>query len=272
MTQTLETTSFTVDVEDTFLHVTEAGQGFPLVWLHGSGPGASGMSNFRGNLPAFLNYRNLVFDHPRFGESGRPTIEGSLIPHSGKRILEALDKLGIHEFSLLGNSYGGGVSAWIAANAPERVRHLILMAPGGLTPKDVSGHADMPYGIQLIGKAMTEGVDRELMQEFVSAMVYDQSNVTEELVNERLEAAIKNNPEIVGIPVMGDISDLLPNITAKTLIIWGREDKFLLPSWSVLWLEAIKDSELHVFPRCGHWAQYEQLEGFNKLTQEFLAS
>lgn len=272
MTDTSEITQRLVDAGDTTLALTESGDGFPLVWLHGSGPGASGMSNFRGNLPAFQDYLNLVFDHPRFGASSRPSIDEPLIAHSGQRILAALDGLGIKEFSLIGNSFGGGAAAWIAATVPERVRELILMAPGGLTPKTVQGHADMPYGIQLIGKAMTEGVDRELMQEFVSAMVHDQANVTESLVDERLDAALKNNPEIEGIPNMGDLSEMLPKITAKTLIIWGREDKFLLPAWALLWLEAIADSELHVFPRCGHWAQYEQLESFNRLTREFLAA
>lgn len=270
MTTTLDLSSRHIEAGDTTLHVSESGQGFPLVWLHGSGPGASGLSNFRGNLPAFSDYRNLVFDHPRFGESSRPAVTGPLIPHSGERILQALDALGIKSFSLVGNSYGGGVAAWIAATAPERVRELILMAPGGLTPKEVRKSEDMPYGIQLIVKAMVEGVDRELMREFVSTMVYDQANVTDELVEERLTAALKNNPEIVGVPVMGDLTDLLPEITARTLIIWGREDRFLLPGWAVLWLEAIKDSELHIFPRCGHWAQYEQLDAFNKLTREFL--
>lgn len=272
MSDTLEITQRLVEAGDTTLGLSESGTGFPLVWLHGSGPGASGLSNFRGNLSAFPDFRNLVFDHPRFGASSRPSIDEPLIAHSGQRVLAALDALGIDEFSLVGNSFGGGAAAWIAATVPERVRELVLMAPGGLTPHTVHGHADMPYGIQLIGKAMTEGVDRELMQEFVSAMVFDQSNVTEALVEERLAAAVKNNPEIEGIPQMGDLSGMLPRITARTLIIWGREDKFLLPSWSLLWLEAIRDSELHIFPRCGHWAQYEQLELFNRITRRFLGA
>lgn len=270
MTSLIDIITEDVQVQDTTLHLSRSGKGFPLVWLHGSGPGASGMSNFRGNLAAFQDFENLVFDHPRFGDSGRPHIEGPLIAYSGARILQALDVLGLDRVDLVGNSYGGGVAAWIAATAPDRVRNLVLMAPGGLTPKTVTGHQDMPYGIQLIGKAMTEGVDRPLMQEFATAMVYDPALVTEELVEERYAAAVKNNPEIEGIPVMGDLTDLLGDITARTLLVWGRDDRFLPPAWSVLWLEAIQDSELHVYPHCGHWAQYEQLAAFNTLTGNFL--
>lgn len=259
-----------VQVGDVELHLTRSGEGFPLIWLHGSGPGASGMSNFKGNLPAFQDFENLVFDHPRFGESSRPHIEGPLIAYSGEKILQAIRKLGLEKVDLVGNSYGGGVAAWIAATAPELVRNLVLMAPGGLTPKDVTEHREMPYGIQLIGKAMTEGVDRPLMEEFITAMVHDPALVTDGLIDERYEAAQKNNPEIEGIPVMGDLAEVLGAITARTLLIWGREDRFLPPAWSLLWLEAIADSELHIYPRCGHWAQYEQLDSFNELTGNFL--
>ena len=84
--------------------------------------------------------------------------------------------------------------------------------------------------------------------------------------------AKRNNPEIEGVPNMGTLDDLLPAITAKTLIVWGRDDRFLLPAWSHLWLEAIEGSEVHIFARCGHWAQYERLESFNELVGNFLRS
>lgn len=255
---------------DIELHLSESGVGEVLVWLHGSGPGATAMSNFASNLSDFTDYRNLLFDHPRFGKSDRPSIAEPLIPHSGQRVLSALDEMGINEFSLVGNSFGGGVAAWIAATVPERVKHLILMAPGGLTPKDVGGHDDMPYGIQLIGKAMTQGVDRELMEEFIRAMVHDPALVTDALVEQRLSAALENNPEIDGIPQMGDLSPLLEAITAKTLVIWGRDDRFLLPQWALLWMEAISEAEVHIFANCGHWAQFEQQERFNQLVRQFL--
>lgn len=255
---------------DTRLHLTRTGDGEPVVWLHGSGPGASGVSNFRANLPAFADYDNLVFDHPRFGDSDRPHIEGPLIPYSGARVLAALDALGIDRFRVVGNSYGGGVAAWIAATAGERVTHAVLMAPGGLLPAGLV-QRDLPYGLQLIARAMTEGVTEALTREFITAMVHDPDLVTDELVAERYEAGARNNPEIEGVPVMGDLSGILGGITAKTLLIWGRDDRFVLRDWAKLWLDAIEGSELHVFARCGHWAQLERRDDFNRLTRDFFA-
>ncbi|MGL6070139.1 alpha/beta fold hydrolase, partial [Craterilacuibacter sp.] len=56
------------------LHYHDEGSGLPVLWLHGSGPGASGYSNFKGNVPAFnhAGYRSLVLDLPGFGLSGKP--------------------------------------------------------------------------------------------------------------------------------------------------------------------------------------------------------
>lgn len=56
------------------LHYLDIGEGPVIVWLHGSGPGASGFSNFKGNYPAFerSGFRNIVLDLPGFGRSDKP--------------------------------------------------------------------------------------------------------------------------------------------------------------------------------------------------------
>jgi 4,5:9,10-diseco-3-hydroxy-5,9,17-trioxoandrosta-1(10),2-diene-4-oate hydrolase len=258
-----------VSAGDIHLSVTEVGTGHPLVWLHGSGPGASGLSNFRLNLPEFSDFRNLVFDHPRYGDSDRPHIEGPLIPHSGSRILAALDTLGVDRFALVGNSFGGGTAAWLAATAPERVTAAVLMAPGGLQPPGMT-RGELPEGLQLIFKAMRDGVDRDLMAKFVDTMLVDKTLASPALIDMRLEAAVRNNPEWEGIPDIGDLTGLVSNIACPTQLLWGKEDRFVPAAWSIYWLDMIADAELHVLPRCGHWLQYELRTQFNELAGEFL--
>ncbi|GAA1969186.1 alpha/beta fold hydrolase [Microbacterium deminutum] len=258
-----------VSAGDIALSVTDVGAGPAIVWLHGSGPGASGLSNFRANLPAFADHRNLVFDHPRYGLSDRPTINGPLIPHSGEHILAALDTLGVDTFAVVGNSFGGGVAAWLAATAPARVRSAVLMAPAGLQPPGIAIE-DLPYGLQLIFKAMRDGVDRPLMETFINTMVFDKSLATPELIDARLAAAQRNNPEWEGRPIVGDLSEVVPLIQAPIQLLWGKEDKFVLPAWSTYWLDRLSDVELHVLPHCGHWFQYELKDRFNELAGEFI--
>lgn len=255
-----------LDIE---LAYSDVGTGDVLVWLHGSGPGASALSNFAKNLPAFADFRNILFDHPRYGNSDRPHIEGPLIPHSGERVVAALGSLGVENFSIIGNSFGGGVAAWIAAHYPERVTALVLMAPGGLQPAGLAPR-ELPYGLQLIFKAMSEGIDRELMTEFVDTMCVNKELATPELIEQRLEAAIRNNPEWEGIPNIGDLSPDVSSIVAPTQLLWGKQDNFVPVAWALPWLDAIADSELHVLAHCGHWLQYERQSQFNELAGEFL--
>jgi 4,5:9,10-diseco-3-hydroxy-5,9,17-trioxoandrosta-1(10),2-diene-4-oate hydrolase len=129
---------------------------------------------------------------------------------------------------------------------------------------------DLPRGLQLIFKAMREGVDRELMAEFVDTMCVNKSLVTDELIDQRLEAAVRNNPEWEGPPNIGDLTDLVPSITAPTQLLWGKQDQFVPTAWALNWLEKIPQSELHILPDCGHWLQYERQAQFNELAGEFL--
>src|SRR6266540_985630 len=97
------------------LHVTELGEGRPLVWLHGSGPGSTSVGTFADHLPAFAHRRNLLIDLPRFGRSDRPDVEGPMIHYAAARLADVLDTLGVRRADFVGNSYGGGVSIRLAA-------------------------------------------------------------------------------------------------------------------------------------------------------------
>lgn len=124
----------TVDAGDAQLACTDVGSGSPVVWLHGSGPGATGMTNFGGNLAAFEDYRNIVVDLPGWGSSPRPATDEPLIFHAAERVCRAMTALGVERAHLVGNSYGGAVAMRMAMRCPERVDRLVLMAPAGSSP------------------------------------------------------------------------------------------------------------------------------------------
>ena len=118
------------------LHYEEAGshQGVPVVMLHGGGPGASGMSNFGRNLPAFAErFRTLVVDQPGYGKSDKPPVQGSYFTFAAGALAGLLDELGIDRVHLVGNSLGGGTAVRFALNFAERAERLVLMGPGGLS-------------------------------------------------------------------------------------------------------------------------------------------
>lgn len=260
---------YLVPADGISLHVTETGEGHPLIWLHGSGPGASGMSNFGHNLPRFGGYRNLVFDLPRYGGSDAPVIEEPLIGYAARQVAAALDSLGVKQAHLIGNSFGGSTAIRIAADRPELVTRVVSM--GGSARPD--GAFEWPDGLRALFEYMGRPEpSRDLLEAFVRAMVVDQSLVTEELIDNRLQASRRSHPEIRTVPPnQGDLKPFLHRVRAPVLLIWGREDRFIPLEWALITLRGIDDARLHVVPHCGHWVQVDARDAFERLVLDFLA-
>ena len=203
----------------------DLGDGPPIVWLHGGGPGASGFSNFECVMPDFVgSYRNLLFDLPQYGLSDCPMIPERRATYNATAIVAAMDELGIQKAHFVGNSLGGATAVRAAINFPDRVDRLVLMGAAGIVTETV------PEGIPLLLGYMIEEPSLERMRTLLSAMVYDQSLITEELVNSRFEAG--SDPERLEIwrqsgPGLEEIKADLHKVRAPTLVIWGREDKFV---------------------------------------------
>lgn len=123
-----------VDIgNDLKIHYHERGGGQPVVFLHGGGQGASGISNWKHNLDYFAQhgYRALAPDALGYGLSSKPeeaTFDLTLLNDGLRRFLDAL---GIHRASLVGNSMGGAMAIKFAQDFPQRVEKLIVMGPGG---------------------------------------------------------------------------------------------------------------------------------------------
>ena len=111
------------------LRYHEAGEGPPLLMLHGSGPGVTGWRNFRGNLARFAeHFRCLVLEFPGFGVSD-PTDEHPMTA-AGGAVTRFLDGLGLPRVDVIGNSMGGIVATQVALRHPERIRRLVTI--GGI--------------------------------------------------------------------------------------------------------------------------------------------
>jgi pimeloyl-ACP methyl ester carboxylesterase len=275
---TFEATSRFLETGAGRLHYHEAGDGPPLVLLHGSGPGVSAWANYRGNLEAFSrHYRVLALDFPGFGRSYAP--EGHPMMAAPAAVLAFLDGLGLGAVPLVGNSMGGGVGAGIAAAHPDRVSRLVTL--GGVGVPIFS--ASPPEGIKLLVE-FVEDPTRERLVSWMHSMVYDTALITEEFVQLRWEQAtdpaaldgirrlynrdlLRNFRAVAGNP--GALA-MLAKITAPTLITWGRDDRVTPLDAALGPLRFIPRCELHVFYDCGHWAMIERKDEFESVVLSFL--
>jgi 2-hydroxy-6-oxonona-2,4-dienedioate hydrolase len=109
------------------LRYYEAGFGHPLLLLHGSGPGATGWSNFSGNIEALAEHFHVyAVDTPGWGESSAATVDQ--LDHV-EAAVQFLDALGIEKAAFVGNSMGGQTSIRLATEHPDRITHLVTMGP-----------------------------------------------------------------------------------------------------------------------------------------------
>lgn len=267
------------------LHYHEAGGEHPetVILLHGGGPGASAWSNFGRNLPVFAkNYRTLAIDQPGFGRSDKPTEHPQYFRHSADAVVGLMDELGIERAHFVGNSLGGGTSVRLALNYPKRAGRLVLMGPGGLSVNLFA--PDPTEGIKNLGRfSAPPGPSREKLEAFLRIMVHDQSLITDELIDERFAAA--SAPEsLAAMKAMGK-SFAQPDtyeegmlwreahrLRQRVLLIWGREDRVNPLDGALLALKLIPRAQLHVFGGCGHWAQLEKFDEFNRLALDFLGA
>jgi pimeloyl-ACP methyl ester carboxylesterase len=71
------------------------------------------------------------------------------------------------------------------------------------------------------------------------------------------------------IPNRG-VAKRLYRVRARTLVLWGAQDRLLLPVYAERWASLIADSKLHVVENAGHMVPYEQPEEFARAVREFL--
>ncbi|MEV6095486.1 4,5:9,10-diseco-3-hydroxy-5,9,17-trioxoandrosta-1(10),2-diene-4-oate hydrolase [Nocardia sp. NPDC059091] len=279
---TYESTSRFAQVRpDLKLHYHEAGvgNGPTIVLLHGGGPGASSWSNFAKNIPVLAkDFHVLAVDQPGFGRSDKPTEHPQYFVHSASALKDLLDTLGITErVHLLGNSLGGGAATRFALDYPDRAGKLVLMGPGGLSTNLFA--PDPTEGVKLLSKFNFEPT-KENLEAFLRIMVFDQKLITPELVEERFASA--SQPESLAATRAMGKSFAGPDfakgmiwrdafkLRQPVLMIWGREDRVNPIDGALVALKMVPRVQLHVFGGCGHWAQLEKFDEFNRLATDFL--
>jgi 4,5:9,10-diseco-3-hydroxy-5,9,17-trioxoandrosta-1(10),2-diene-4-oate hydrolase len=252
--------------------VNPSASGLPLICLHGTGPGASAWSNFSHNIDAFAaRFRTVLLDLPQYGRSDKPVITEGRQTYTARVLKAFLDELGIGQANFVGNSMGGQIALKLAIDHPESVNRLVLI---GSSPTRTTLAPWPVEAIRLIRAYYEDGGPTEVkMRMLLETMVYDRSLITDEMVRSRYEASIE--PDTMAVfttapPPQEDFGSQLESVKARTLLIWGQEDRAGALEVGLFMLKRLADAELHVFSKVGHWVQVERPEAFNRLVLEFL--
>ncbi|MFD0210578.1 alpha/beta fold hydrolase [Streptomyces hirsutus] len=273
-TFTEEATSRFVELPSGRVHYHEYGEGHPLVLLHGSGPGATGWNNFAANIRELgKRFRCLAVDMPGWGKSDPVGYDDR--DHAATA-LEFLDALGIEQAAFIGNSMGGATSVMFAATHRERTSHLVTMGAG------VGGaHLFVPGGGPSEGVNVLQRTYREPTEEnfrdLVDVMTFDPAHASPELVRRRHRAAVERPDHLANFadgigrprPHMATHAQIA-GITAPSLFVHGRDDRVVHYESSLKLVSLVPRSRMVLLAGCGHWAQLEHADEFNRTVTDFL--
>ncbi|MGW0043523.1 alpha/beta fold hydrolase [Rhodococcus sp. NPDC003348] len=245
-----------------------------VVMLHGT---SGHLEAFVRNIPVFAEHFQVhALDMLGHGYTENPG--GDLrIPRYVEHVLAYLDSRGIERAHFIGESLGGWVAARLAADHPDRVGRIVLVAPGGTV-----ANPQVMERIRTSTAAAVASDDRGLTRQRLELLMHDPVNVTDELVDVRhtiyhRPAFVAGIDELLCLQKMENRTvDLLSpeqmaRITAPALIVWGAQNPFGDVPEANRMQESIPGSQLEVFAECGHWPQHEHAGRFNDLALKFLA-
>lgn len=259
------------------MHYHEVGErrsGRPtILCLHGGGPGASGYSNYKKNLPFFAEhgYHAIAPDLLGFGLSDKPEdIDYTSVLHV-EAIRDLLTALGVEQVVPIGNSLGGSVSLEYTFDYPETVAKLVLMAPGGVEdPATFWGTTE--GGAALAEFAKTDDGSEASFRKVLSLLVHDEADITDVAVSERYPIAKAQPKRVFTSVTIRNTWDRLGELACPVLVFWGCHDRFLPVEQALKAAREIKRSKIVISSQAGHWYMLEEPDDFNREVVDFLAN
>ena len=264
MRRTLDRAGFedrTLATDGGALHYRAAGNGTPLLFLHGAGDQAGTWATV---APAFADrYRVIVPDLPGHGDSAPADVPLPLtrIVADTVRLLDEVAPDG--GAIVVGNSLGAWTACLVAIERPERVERLILVNGGPL-------QTDFPRSV-LVPE------DREQARALVARLRDPSAPPVPDLILDDLVDWIGAGATPRLLAASGDfeahvLDDRMHELTTPADIVWGRSDRLFAEDYPERLLAALPAGRLTWLEDCGHTPQGECALPFRELLDEVLAS
>ncbi len=237
-----------VEADGFRIRFMEAGEGTPLVHLHGAG----GMRVKPAHELLSRHYRVIVFEMPGFGQSPENSRTGTL-NELAATMVKAIEALGIDRFSVLATSFGAGVALWMALQQPERVQALVLEGPGAIRP---SGHKP-PSGTP-------EEIARLIYAHPERAAPLPQAEPTIQVKQRALVSRLR------GPDRDADLEARMRDLQTPTLVLFGNLDAVMPPEMGRHYKAILPNCHLVFVYDAGHEISTDRPEAFAEVTQDFL--
>lgn len=254
-------------------------KGSALILLHGVG---CSIEFWERNIAALAQaHRVFAVDITGFGRTDKPEVDYTF-QMMADFVLDFMNAAGIEKATLVGNSMGGGISITVAAQAPERVEKIVLVAPVGLGRglSPVMRLMTLPVIGNVLTKPGRQGVVRQMQ-----LCLYDPSKAGEDLIDRVSEigmvpgnqrsflSLLRETGNITGVKkgIIAGFQEHLKKIRLPILMIWGRQDRILPVSDGEAALGKMAGARLHIMDQAGHFPQIDKPGEFNLVVLDFLS-
>jgi pimeloyl-ACP methyl ester carboxylesterase len=248
----------------------EGGQGETLLLLHGFGADKDNWNRLAKHLTP--KFHVVAIDVPGFGMSSRPETESYTIRDQALRLDPIVAALGLDSFHLAGNSMGGAIAGRYAAEFPDKVRTLALVNTGGIAncPKKSELRKQLEEGKNSLLLETPEDFEKMLAFVFVRPP-WIPGPVKAHLARQAIERRSFNEKVFRQIHAEGsDLEPELSRIRARTLILWGDQDRLIDVSCTEVLEKGLADSTTVILKDCGHAPMIERPEETARLYLGFL--
>ena len=237
-----------VEADGFRIRFMEAGNGPPLVHLHGAG----GLCLTPAHDLLSKKFRVIAFEMPGFGASVE-NLRTQSMQQMATTMAQAARAVGLDRFNLMGTSFGGKVALWLAAQQPALVRALVLEAPAAIRPEGMQPVSGTP-----------EEIARRLYahpERMPAAPATDPMQAAQTLALVR---------RLRGPDRDAALEDRLRHVATPTLVLFGTLDSVIPPAMGRIYSELMPNSHLVFVYDAGHSIAAERPEAFAEVVVDFL--
>jgi pimeloyl-ACP methyl ester carboxylesterase len=220
--------------------------GPPVLLVHGLGGRAEDWRNLAPYLEK-AGFRVYLPDLPGYGRSARPAGFSYSVHDEAIAVFDFMDALQLRQVDLGGWSMGGAIVQHLAADHPDRVRRLMLFDSAGLyVLPDWDVRLFTPNtAVQVDQLAALLLPDPPHIPRFLARDILRVSNERAWVIHRAIDSMLTGQ----------DATDkLLPKLKMPVLLMWGEQDRIMPLEQAQTMHALVPQSELDIFPGCGHLA------------------
>jgi pimeloyl-ACP methyl ester carboxylesterase len=261
-------TTVMLDVRGIPVELRRSGDGPALLYLHGGGGDSEWLPLFDHLAERFTVYHP---SHPGFGKSGGlEGIDG--IEDMVFHYLDVIRALGLESrpLAVAGSSFGGWIAVELAHRYPQQISQLVLIDAAGLW-LDAAPMAEM-FGNQPQEMAALLFYDQHHPLAMAISSITDYSKLPEEVLLPQFKA-MEAIAKVAWNPYFHNpkLERRLDRITARTLVVWGRQDRLIPLAHGERYAARIPRAQLVAIDKCGHLPALEQPDKLGEIILDFLS-